>query len=201
MAGQRLFSEAAERNRGPILEVLRTLLAKDARVFEIASGTGQHGFYVAHNLPSIQWFPSDASPEALTSISVWRNEAQAANLHAPRHLDVCEKPWQLESKFDAIFCANMVHIAPWEASEALFDGAAQNLEKGGLLILYGPYRFGGKFKAESNRAFDQSLRARNPEWGVRDFEKLDALAVEHDLEHQQSITMPSNNHVLVWRAN
>ncbi|MBX3184989.1 MAG: DUF938 domain-containing protein [Polyangiaceae bacterium] len=192
------FSEAAARNSRPIGEALLELLPRGARVLELASGSGQHAHYLSQLLPEVVWQPSDPSPEALASIECYRAESHPARLLKPLQLDAAAAPWGLQA-LDAVVCINMVHISPWEASRGLFHGAASALAETGALITYGPYRFDGVFLAESNREFDQSLRRRNPLWGVRDVTDLKRLAAEAGLSLSEQRALPANNHLLVWR--
>ena len=192
------FAAATERNREPIREVLARELPETGTVLEIASGSGEHAVAFARAFPHLTWQPSDADPTALASIAAWRAEAALPNLAAPVALDVTGT-WPLE-RADAIVCINMVHISPWESAVALFTNAERLLASGALLYLYGPYRFGGKFTAPSNEAFDQSLRARDPRWGVRDVDELTATAAAHHLTLRGVVAMPANNHSLVFRC-
>ncbi len=199
-------SPASVRNREPILEVLRPRLsalagaAERPLVLEIASGSGEHAVHLARALPGLDWQPTDREDVALASISAWCKEAELPNLRPPLRLDVTEAPWPVE-RCAAIFCANMVHIAPWQASEALFAGAGRVISSGGALITYGPYRFDGRFTAPSNEAFDESLRSRDPSWGVREVADLQGLGRLHGLVLEETIEMPANNHVLVFRRD
>lgn len=195
-------SPASVRNREPILEVLRPRLPASGLVLEIASGSGEHAVHLACALPQLEWQPTDREDAALASIAAWRAEAALPNLRAPLRLDVTEEPWPAElvaGSVAAIFCANMVHISPWRASEALFAGAGRLLAEGAPLFTYGPYRFDGRFTAPSNEAFDQSLRSRDPSWGVRDVADLRALGERSGLVLEETIEMPANNHVLRFR--
>jgi hypothetical protein len=192
------FAPAAERNRRPILTVLRRALPAEGLVLEVASGTGQHACFFAEEMPSLHWQPSDISPEALSSIEARVREADRDNLLRPISLDVTRRPWPLTSA-SAVLCINMIHIAPWEATEALFAGASVLLAAGQPLITYGPYRLHGKHTAPSNAAFDESLRARNPAWGVRDIDALEDVAEQASLRLQDKVTLPANNMALVWR--
>ena len=193
---------SAVRNREPILAVLRERLAPSGLLLEIASGTGEHAVHMAAALPGWQWQPSEADPTMVPSIDAWRLESGLVNVHPARVVDVSAPGWThaFTHGFDALFCANMIHIAPWSAAQGLFAGAAQLLRAGGCMFTYGPYRFSGEFTAPSNQAFDQSLRQRNPAWGVRDIDDLTALAGSHGLTLSERVAMPANNHVLVWRA-
>ena len=193
----KLSSPATARNREPIREVLARYLPAQGTVLEIASGAGEHAVHLARAFPGITWQPSDAYPEALASIAAWRDEAALPNLAPPVELDVMANPWPIATA-DAIVCINMVHISPWEATLALFAGAARALPAGGLLYLYGPYRFDG-VTAPSNDEFDRSLRARDASWGVRDVRELTRTASQSGIALQHVVGMPANNHSLVFR--
>ena len=187
---------ATERNREAIREVLERELPATGTVLEIASGSGQHAVHFAAAFPDLVWQPSDPDATARESISAYRAEVNLANLAAPLELDVTT-PWPIEA-VDAIVCINMVHISPWESALALFAGAGQRLAEGALLYLYGPYRFDGT-TAASNEQFDQSLRSRDPRWGVRDVRELGAAASGHGLVLRGVVAMPANNHSLLFR--
>ncbi len=189
---------AAARNRAPILEVLRRVLPPRGLVLEIASGSGEHAVHFAIGLPELSWQPTDPSPDALASIAAHRKEHAPPNLRPPLALDVTAPRWPVTAA-DAIVCINMVHIAPWEAALALFAGAAALLPPAAPLVTYGPYRFGGRFTAPSNEAFDRSLRARDPRWGVRDLDELAAAAAAAGFTHDETTALPANNHALVFR--
>ncbi|MDH3624526.1 MAG: class I SAM-dependent methyltransferase [Myxococcales bacterium] len=191
------FAPAAERNQRPILDVLRRTLPSDGLVLEIASGTGQHASFFSEHLSRIRWQPSDASREALESIRARVREARRDNLLPPVELDVRTNPWP-RVEADAILCINMIHIAPWEATAALFGGASKILEEAQPLITYGPYRLHGTHTSQSNAAFDQTLRARNPEWGVRDVDDLRELGKQTGFELVERVAMPANNMTLIW---
>jgi SAM-dependent methyltransferase len=189
-------SPAAARNREPIREVLARHLPERGLVLEIASGTGEHAVHMAAAFPSLRWQPTDADPAALSSIEAWRADAGLPNLLPALTLDVTAPSWPVSAP-DAIVCINMVHISPWDASLALFAGAARELAPGAVLYLYGPYREGG-VTAPSNEAFDRSLRERDPRWGVRDVRDLRAAAEERGLSLEHTVAMPANNHSLVF---
>ena len=192
------FAPATDRNREPILAVLRDVLPASGIVLEIASGSGQHAAFFAPRFPSLAWQPTDPDPDALASIEAWRAEAGAPNLRSPLQIDVRLDDWGIEAA-EAIVCINMIHISPFACTEGLFAGASRVLPPAGLLYLYGPYRFSGAFTAPSNEAFDASLRAQNPTWGVRDVDDLVWLANEAGLGHEATIPMPANNHSLIFR--
>ena len=189
-------SPSALRNREPIREVLARYLPASGTVLTLAEGTGEHVVHFAQHFPALTWQPSDLDPTALASITAWRADRALPNLASPVELDVTAPRWPIE-RADAITCINMVHISPWEATLGMFAGAARTLPPGGLLYLYGPYRFGGSFTAPSNEAFDASLRARDPRWGVRDLRDLEAAAGGFALI--EVVAMPANNHSLVFR--
>jgi SAM-dependent methyltransferase len=191
---------AAERNRGPILDVLRGVLPATGLVLEIASGTGQHVVHFAAALPRLEFQPSDVDDDNLASVRAWIAETGLTNVRPPIRLDVRDPVWPV-ARADALFCANMIHIAPWAAAEGLLAGAGRVLPPGGVLCLYGPFAFGGRFLAPSNEAFDASLRARDPAWGVRDLDVVTATAAGHGLVREALFEMPANNHVVVFRRS
>jgi len=195
----RRSAPAAERNRGPILEVLSRVLPKAGVVLEIASGTGQHAVHFAAALPALTWQPSDPDAASRASIEAWRKHASLANLNAPVALDVRSTPWNVPDSLAAIVCINMIHIAPWEAAQALFQGAGERLASDGVLFLYGPYKRDGAHTAPSNEAFDNQLRATNPAWGVRNMEDVVELGRAADLWMEQAVPMPANNFCLIFR--
>jgi len=188
---------AAERNRQPILEVLAQVLPDSGTILEIASGTGQHAAYFAEYLPQLRWQPSDPSPEARESITSWVAATGRHNLLAPLALDVRARPWPVDGAA-AVLCINMIHIAPWDAAVALFEGAATVLDEGHPLVTYGPYRAHGEHTAPSNQAFDLNLRSRDPSWGVRDLDELGGLAHRTGFRLEKRFEMPANNMTLVW---
>jgi SAM-dependent methyltransferase len=190
------FAEACERNREPILAVLRRELDGCRRVLEIGSGTGQHAVYFARHLPDVVWQPSDRA-ECHASIRAWIDEAGLSNVAPPLELDVERTPWPVDAA-DAVFSANTAHILAWEAVEAMIRGVARVLVPGGRFCLYGPFSFGGRHTAESNERFDEWLKARDPRSGVRDFGDLDRVASEAELEFVADHPMPANNRLLVW---
>jgi SAM-dependent methyltransferase len=192
----RQHAPATARNREPIREVLVQHLPDRGVVLELAAGTGEHAVYLAQRFPALAWQPSDRDPSALASIAAWREEAALDNLLAPLRIDVTEPAWPIEAAA-AITCINMVHISPWAAALGMFAGAARLLATGGLLYLYGPYRFDGAFTAPSNDEFDRSLRARDPQWGVRDIRELEAAATSFSL--CEIVAMPANNHSVIFR--
>ncbi|MFP3568080.1 DUF938 domain-containing protein [Paraburkholderia sp. SIMBA_030] len=197
----RQHSPSAERNREPILAVLRAVLPAAGRVLEIASGTGQHAICFAGALPGLDWQPSDLDADARASIAAWTAHAGLENVRAPLALDVHQPDWGTGAPgtLDAVVCINMIHISPWTAAQALFAGASRRLADGGVLYLYGPYKRGGAHTSPSNDAFDQQLRSRDPAWGVRDMEAVVALGESVGLLCDEPIAMPANNFSLVFR--
>lgn len=189
---------APERNKGPILDVLRRVLPERGTVLEIASATGQHIAHFAAELPHLTWQPSDMTDEHLESLVARREHVGLPNLLAPIRLDVTHRPWPIASA-DAIYNANMIHISPWSATLGLFRGASEILSPGAPLITYGPYAFDGQHVSDSNIAFDESLRSRNPEWGVRDVSEVERVAQEWGFSLEERVPMPANNFTLVWR--
>ncbi len=190
---------AALRNRDPILAVLRHSLPERGLVLEIAAGTGEHAVHCAAALPGLDWQPADQDEAALASITAWRSGAALPNLRAPVQLDAAHpESWPIE-RADAIVNINMIHISPWAATQGLMAGAGRLLPPGGVLYLYGPYIEPGVETAPSNRAFDESLRARNPAWGLRRLDEVADLAAQHGLGLDQRIAMPANNLSLVFR--
>jgi len=194
--GPRRHAPAADRNREPILAVLRTVLPEAGLVLEIASGTGQHVAYFAGALPGVVWQPSDPAPDARASVAAWT--AGMPNVRAPLDLDVTRVPWPVE-RADLIVNVNMVHIAPWAVCEALMRGAGELLAPGGVLFVYGPFTRPGVPTAPSNVDFDRSLRARDPSWGVRDLEEVARTALRHGLVLERAVEMPANNLSVVFR--
>ena len=167
-------------------------------MLEIASGAGEHAVFLAAALPGVRWRPSDPSPDARASIAAWRDTAGLANLHPPLALDAADPATWPAEPVDAIVCINMVHISPWAATEGLMAGAGRLLPSGGQLFLYGPYLEADVPTAPSNLAFDESLRSRDPAWGLRRREDVEALAADHGLQLAERIAMPANNLILVF---
>ena len=191
-------SPSTARNREPILEVLRPLLPARARVLEVASGAGEHAMFLAAALPGVSWQPTDRDAEALASIAAWRAGAGLANLAPPLRLDATDPSTWPKGPFEAVVCINMIHISPWTASEGLMAGAGRVLAPGGRLFLYGPFLETDVVTAASNLAFDDSLKARDPAWGLRDLAAVTALAGAQGLDFAERIGMPANNLVVVF---
>jgi SAM-dependent methyltransferase len=191
------FSEACERNKAPILDVLRVAFADRRSVVEIGAGTGQHAAHFARHLPHLKWLPTDRA-EYLPGLAA-RIEAEGpVNLARPVELDVLAEPWP-PVRGDAVFSANTLHIMSWPAVEAFFAGLPRVLGQGGVLAIYGPFKYAGRFTTQSNAAFDAALRERDPLSGVRDFEAVNALAADAGLALEADHAMPANNQLLVWR--
>jgi SAM-dependent methyltransferase len=190
------FSDACERNKDPILAVLREAFAGRTRVVEVGAGTGQHAVHFARHLPHLQWQPTDRA-DYLPGLAARIAAEGPPNLAAPVELDVMQSPWP-PVRGDAVFSANTLHIMSWQAVEALFAGLPTILEPGGVLAIYGPFKYGGRFTTGSNAAFDAMLRERDPESGVRDFEAVNALAEAAGVRLQADHAMPANNQLLVW---
>ena len=194
----RCSAPAAQRNRDPILDVLRQHLPASGTVLEVASGTGEHIVHFARALPHLDWQPSDPSPEARRSIAAWVKVEDLTNVHPPVALDAAQSSWPV-ALAAAIICINMIHISPWEATVGLMRQAANILPEGGLLYLYGPYRRPGLPLEPSNEAFDCDLRFRDPRWGLRDLDDVVTCGAEHGLTFTQSILMPANNISVLFR--
>src|SRR5690349_20676778 len=188
---------AAERNKAPILGVLKRVLPGRGLVLEIASGTGQHVMHFAKALPDLTWQPSDPDAELRESIRLRVQEERRANVKSPIDLDVIKLPWPLQTA-DAILAINMIHVAPWSATLALFEGAKALLSAQGVLFLYGPYRRYGRHTSESNARFDLDLRAQSPEWGLRDLEAVSDVAARGGFVLAETVAMAANNFSLVF---
>lgn len=194
---KKLYSPACERNREPILAVLRAAFANCTDILEIGSGTGQHAVYFARNLPHLRWQPSDL-PEYHQSIRAWQEEENLPNLMAPLMLDVARDTWPART-FDGVFTANTCHIMAWEEVMAMFRGVGRVLRPGGVMAVYGPFNYAGRYTSDSNARFDAGLKAQGPHMGIRDVEAVQRLAAEQDLQLQADHEMPANNRLLVWR--
>jgi len=190
-------ADACERNKGPILEVLRAELGASERVLEIGSGSGVHAVHFAAHLPHLVWQPSEV-PANLSPLAQRILLQGTENLRAPLALDVRADPWRMP-QVDAVFSANTLHIMAWSAVREFFRGVGSVLTAPGVLCVYGPFRFHGRHTSDSNAGFDRWLRTRDPDSGVRDFEALDALAREQRLLLGADHAMPANNRTLVWR--
>jgi SAM-dependent methyltransferase len=205
-ADGRLDAAAFHRNHQAIWAALQPHLAgKSGDVVEAGSGTGQHVVHFARHTPDIVWWPSDLNAQHLRSIEAWRAHSGLSNIREPLSIDLSDPAWCAAMHDDsgpgkllAVFCANVIHIAPWRVAEGLFAGAGRYLREDGRLYLYGPFRRDGKHTAVSNAVFDTSLRERDVEWGVRDVEALEQLAREAGLTLVESFEMPANNLILAF---
>ena len=200
----RQYAPATQRNRQPILDVLTTYLPSGGNILEVASGTGEHAsFFAPHFAPRL-WFPSDPQPLHRLSIDSWRAHCPAANLQPALDLDVQIPHWEaplLDQDITSLIAINLIHIAPWSAWEGLIRGAAQLLPKDGILYLYGPYRERHKPLAPSNEAFDQSLKSRHPDWGLRELETVVSSAVAQGFTNPAVLPMPANNLSVILQKN
>jgi SAM-dependent methyltransferase len=202
----RLDAPAFHRNHQAIWAVLQPFLAgKSGDMVEAGSGTGQHVVDFARRSPEITWWPSDLNEQHLKSIAAWRAHAELPNIRPPLRIDLSDPAWCSQmhdgsgpGELLAVFCANVIHIAPWRVAEGLFAGAGRYLRADGRLFLYGPFKRDGKHTAPSNAAFDISLRERDPEWGVRDIADLEKLAAGAGLVLIDIAEMPANNLILVF---
>lgn len=207
----RQYAPATERNREPILEVLLKVLPGSGTVLEIASGTGEHAVYFASRLRDYMWLPTDANPQARTSIVAWTEHNGCLNVYPPLELDVRKPGWAVEkqtvtelaknSPIVAIVNINMIHISPWSACLGLMAGAGRILAAGGILYLYGPFKQGGEHTAASNEAFDEYLRTQNREWGVRNLDDVVAAARAEHFTLKQIYQMPANNLSVVFERS
>jgi hypothetical protein len=192
------MSSAAQRNRDPILSILRDLLAEAKLVLEIASGAGDHAFHFARHMPALHWQPSDASPVARALIRSLIAAEGLANVLPPLELDAAADAWPID-RADALVCINMVHISPWAATEGLMRGAARMLGAGQPLYFYGPYRRPGRALEPSNAAFDADLKRRDPRWGLRELDAVVACAETNELALERVVEMPANNLSVIFR--
>ena len=197
MTGDRLYAPATLRNREPILHALRPRLPPRGLVLEVASGTGEHAAYLAAALPHLAFQPTDPDPAHRASIAAWTSDLP--NVHPPLALDASAPDWPIR-RAEAVLCINMVHIAPWAATEGLVRGATRLLPAGGVLCLYGAFKRDGRHTAPSNAAFDADLRARDPAWGVRDLGDVARLAGAAGFGAAEVVPMPANNLLVVFRA-
>jgi SAM-dependent methyltransferase len=208
-SGDRLDAAAFHRNHAAIWAVLEKFLrGKTGDVVEAGSGTGQHVVFFARRSPGITWWPSDLNDNHLRSIAAWIAHENLANVRPPQRIDLSNPEWRPKmsdghgpAELLAVFCANVIHIAPWRVAEGLIAGAARNLRPGGRLFLYGPFKRDGRHTAPSNAAFDASLRNNDPAWGVRDIDEVAELAQHNGLTLTEMVDMPANNLILAFERN
>ena len=197
MSDARLDYPATSRNREPILAVLKEWLSPQAQVLELGCGSGQHAAYFVPRLgEGLRWTPTDPDPACVASANAWLADSGLESQPKARQLDCLDEPWGITGPFDTVYCANVVHIAPWAVAKGMMRGSAALLGPGGQLITYGPYRRNGAHTSESNAAFDERLKSRNPDWGVRDLEAIETLAAEQLLNLDEVRQMPANNLML-----
>ena len=193
---------ATNRNRQPILEVLKEIIPQTGNILEIASGTGEHSLFFAPHFPQQEWIPSDKQREYLESIQAWRRDCPTDNLQQPMMIDVMKKGWYetlLSRQIKVVICINMIHIAPWLAYLGLIEGAKEILPVKGIVYLYGPYKVQNQHTAPSNEEFDRSLQIQNSTWGVRNLEDVVSVAKENNFVLEKKVSMPANNLSLVFR--
>ncbi|TPV95683.1 MAG: DUF938 domain-containing protein [Myxococcales bacterium FL481] len=196
----KLYYPATSRNREPLLEAVHEVFAASTRVLEVASGSGEHLEFIAPHFPNCHFVPSDIEPKCLDSVAERARECPSNNIATPVRLDASDGPWP-NGPFDAVFNANMIHIAPWAACQGLLAGAAQCLRPGGYLCLYGPFMRSGSHTAPSNAAFSEDLQRRDSRWGVRDLDEVERAAVPHGLELAWVKPMPANNFTVAFRRD
>jgi hypothetical protein len=198
---ERMFSPSAARNAEPILTVLKGIFPAHGSVLEIGCGTGEHVVCFAAAMPTLTWLPTDPDPASRASTASWIGFSRLSNILAPVDVDASSPVWNVDAlaPFDAMLSINMVHIAPWAATTGLFSGAGRLLRGGGLLCLYGPFLHNGTYNAPSNAIFDQSLKASNPAWGLRDIADLERTALAFGLRLGETVAMPANNTLLIFR--
>jgi hypothetical protein len=194
----RRYAPATLRNREPILDVLARDFTSRGLVLEIASGSGEHAAFFGARLPHLTWQPSDVAPEHCASVDAWTSGGGLSNVKKAVHLDATSDEWPIV-RVDGIVCINMLHVTPPEAREGLLRGASRGLNVGGALVIYGPFREGGRHTALSNERFDADLRFRNESWGVPDLDEVVARAAELGLAHTETVRMPANNLTVVFR--
>jgi SAM-dependent methyltransferase len=190
------YAESCEQNKDVILQVLRQTFTAPGEVLEIGSGTGQHAVHFTRHLPHLIWQPSDCA-EQIAGMQLWFDEVTHQRINRPLSLDVTQT-WPIQ-KFDYVFTANTLHIVSWPAVQAIFSGAGSVLKEGGLFAQYGPFNYAGKYTSDSNARFDQWLKDRDPQSGIRNFEDLLGLAKQHDMVLHSDHEMPVNNRILVWQ--
>jgi len=199
MHSKKRFSQACENNQQPILDLLSSVFSDTRHVLEIGSGTGQHGVFFSRSLPHLVWQTSDLLPNH-ASINAWISEYSTNNIRSPLTFDADDPTWPYSS-VDGVFTANTAHIMPWLTVERLFKGLPFLLKPNSTVVMYGPFKYEGRFTSISNEAFDKQLRARNPHQGIRDFEAVNKLAQDAGLKMQKDTAMPANNRLLVWKKD
>ena len=201
----RLYSPSAARNRDPILEAFKRLMPEEGAILEIASGTGEHGVHIAAALPNLTWFPGDPDPASRASVAAWTKATRLSNMRPPHDIDASAAAWTvdgapLKNGLAGMVCINMIHIAPFAAAKGLIAGAGRYLAPGGKLFLYGPFSRNGAHTAPSNADFDASLKARDPDWGVRDLEgDITPLAEAAGLIPDAVLDLPANNFAVTFQ--
>lgn len=194
------YAESCDQNREPILKVLREVFAGRRNILEIGSGTGQHAVFFAEQLPHLTWQTSDL-PANHPGILAWLEELGSERVLPPLTIDTTEVDWPIDGPVDGVFSANTAHIMHWPAVQGMFAGIGRCLAPGGVFALYGPFNYEGRFTSESNARFDQWLKGRDPESGIRDFEALCELARAAGMDLERDFEMPANNRILVWRKD
>jgi len=195
---KRRYRPATQRNREPILDVLRTVLPQTGLVLEVASGSGEHAVFFAAQFPDLVWQPSDPSQDDRASIAAWTAAEGVGNVRAPLDIDVTREDWPVDAA-DALLCVNMIHISPWEATEGLMRGAGRVLGRGAPLILYGPYKRGDRPLEPGNATFDEKLRGEDPRWGLRELADVAACADASGFDLERVVEMPANNLTVIFR--
>lgn len=191
-------SEACDRNKDPILEVLKDVVTRDdRRLLEIGTGTGQHAVYMAPHFPFMEWYPTDRG-DALAGMKLWFNEARVQNIQAPARIEI-GKDELPKLKFDLVFTANTFHIMHWKECKSLIKQMGGRLREGARVVIYGPFKYSGAFTSESNQRFDEELKARDPLMGIRSFEDVKNAMEKNGFELIEDLTMPANNQILIFR--
>lgn len=198
--GARRIYPSPENNKGPILEVLKTVLPSSGFVLEVGAGSGQHTAHFAAHFSGLEWQATEPEPDLRTSIAAWIDYAGIENAPAPLELDCREDHWPVDQA-DAVISSNMIHISPWASCVGLIAGAARILGKGGILYIYGPFSEGGVHTSPGNANFNAALKSRNPEYGVRDLDDVTTLAKDHGFALERRVSMPSNNLSLIYRKS
>jgi ubiquinone/menaquinone biosynthesis C-methylase UbiE len=196
---QRPYAESCEENKQVIFEVIKNVFADAGQLLEIGSGTGQHAVYFSELLPHINWQPSDIK-EQIAGIECWMQDVSHDRVQSPVILDVSNESWPFEN-MDYVFTANTTHIVSWSHVISMFKGIGKVLKSGGRFAQYGPFNYNGKFTSESNARFDQWLKGRDPESGIRNFQDLEQLAADNGLSLCSDHEMPANNRILVWQKS